>query len=304
MIVACAGDASAPSNVNPDDLDADGVANASDNCPTTRNADQHDEDGDGLGDACDNCPTIANANQADTTEQQTNQFPDGVGDACDLRPGIGGDTIAAFHPFADPDEALGWLGDGWTIAGDQATANPTGANWLKRRAAMGFSLIAQTRGTINWTDPGAQLAIAIDGDGLSSGLVCRIVHDRNGDGLDAIEAYELQGATSTASLGVAIAGQDEVVLTAWRILGNPGFNKLSCTVTIAGADHVARIVTVDDLTTGMTALSSAGATAVLTSLVIYTSSTACYPNVVACPREVTPDRGESLGQEGPAIPQP
>ena len=35
------------------DTDGDGVANGSDNCPTTANADQADDDSDGTGDACD-----------------------------------------------------------------------------------------------------------------------------------------------------------------------------------------------------------------------------------------------------------
>ncbi|MGE0479005.1 MAG: alpha-amylase family glycosyl hydrolase [Phycisphaerae bacterium] len=43
-------------NVPPEaflDTDGDGVANASDNCPTVANAGQQDADGDGVGDACD-----------------------------------------------------------------------------------------------------------------------------------------------------------------------------------------------------------------------------------------------------------
>lgn len=71
------------------DTDADGVADAADNCPLVANADQANADADSLGDACDtdddndtvsdlvdNCPLAANTNQADFDV-------DGVGDVCD-----------------------------------------------------------------------------------------------------------------------------------------------------------------------------------------------------------------------------
>ena len=45
---------SGPCTFDPNDRDADGVANASDNCPDTPNAAQEDIDGDDLGDVCDN----------------------------------------------------------------------------------------------------------------------------------------------------------------------------------------------------------------------------------------------------------
>src|SRR5262249_21686581 len=37
------------------DQDADGIADASDNCPTNNNPGQHDRDGDQIGDVCDPC---------------------------------------------------------------------------------------------------------------------------------------------------------------------------------------------------------------------------------------------------------
>jgi hypothetical protein len=40
----------------PADSDADGIPDASDNCPAAANADQADADADGRGDACDPCP--------------------------------------------------------------------------------------------------------------------------------------------------------------------------------------------------------------------------------------------------------
>ena len=63
----------------PTDTDGDGVPDASDNCPTTANANQADADGDGVGDACDNCPNTVNANQLDSDG-------DGTGDACQSTP--------------------------------------------------------------------------------------------------------------------------------------------------------------------------------------------------------------------------
>ena len=72
------------------DVDGDGAADSTDNCPTDWNPRQLDRDGDGVGNACeldhsdgdgvpdgyDNCSTVDNADQSDTDG-------DGAGDACD-----------------------------------------------------------------------------------------------------------------------------------------------------------------------------------------------------------------------------
>ena len=92
----------------PADGDADGVADASDNCPRVANASQADADGDGSGDACDDCPARANGDQRD-------RDGDGIGDACD--PDRDGDGVVnaadvcpnAFVP-GRPDAAI--LGGG------------------------------------------------------------------------------------------------------------------------------------------------------------------------------------------------
>ncbi len=96
----------------PEDLDADGVLNAMDNCPNNGNADQHDEDADARGDACDNCPHLANATQ-------TNGDADGVGDACDPRPTTAGDTIQKFYAFHINHADLSTPMGSWTVANDQ-----------------------------------------------------------------------------------------------------------------------------------------------------------------------------------------
>jgi hypothetical protein len=74
------------------DDDADGHADAFDNCKALANADQADADADGAGDACDgdldgdgaanesdNCRSVVNAAQTDSDR-------DGIGDACDPTP--------------------------------------------------------------------------------------------------------------------------------------------------------------------------------------------------------------------------
>src|SRR4051794_24147079 len=48
-----------PDVITINDTDGDGIANQSDNCPDTPNADQANEDGDRFGDVCDPCPPIA-----------------------------------------------------------------------------------------------------------------------------------------------------------------------------------------------------------------------------------------------------
>jgi hypothetical protein len=49
---------------DPNDRDADGVPNGSDNCPDNSNTDQADTDNDGKGNACDACPTDPNPGAA------------------------------------------------------------------------------------------------------------------------------------------------------------------------------------------------------------------------------------------------
>ena len=99
----------------PGDGDADGVGDATDNCPARANADQHDEDGDVLGDVCDPCPHLAgNALDGDV---------DGVGDACDPQPTVAKQQIRFFDPFTtnrpewthDPGAAR--LGETLRVAG-------------------------------------------------------------------------------------------------------------------------------------------------------------------------------------------
>ncbi len=89
-----------PDECQGNDLDNDGVPNASDNCPATPNPAQLDSDNDGIGDACDICATIYNPTQADVdgdsvgnecdncpndyNKDQANADGDAYGDVCDV----------------------------------------------------------------------------------------------------------------------------------------------------------------------------------------------------------------------------
>jgi hypothetical protein len=59
-----------------DDLDGDGIPNASDNCPAVANPDQANSDSDSHGDVCDNCSLYGNDTQIDIDG-------DGIGNVCD-----------------------------------------------------------------------------------------------------------------------------------------------------------------------------------------------------------------------------
>ncbi|MEC7522052.1 MAG: thrombospondin type 3 repeat-containing protein [Myxococcota bacterium] len=90
-----------------DDMDGDGIMNASDNCPMVfnpirplDNGAQADSDGDGMGDACDADPVDASDIDGDGTDNDTDNCPttpnedqadrdgDGIGDVCDGCPDI------------------------------------------------------------------------------------------------------------------------------------------------------------------------------------------------------------------------
>jgi len=100
----------------PEDLDADGVANAVDNCPGHGNSEQWNEDGDTTGDACDACP-----HQFDDGDDFDD---DGVGTGCDP------DDMTSGHRWALFDGFEGELGlttcDGAPLAGWWCALNGSG----------------------------------------------------------------------------------------------------------------------------------------------------------------------------------
>ena len=277
-IAACGHGASGP-DANPDDVDGDGVLNASDNCPERYNVDQHDEDGDGVGDVCDNCPTISNTNQADTTEMNVPlQLADGVGDACDLRPGLAGDLMIAFYPFFDPAHDATWTAAGWTVGTDDATAAGS-AQWISTKNAKGYGLILRAQfDSIVWdpvamgSTPTGSVALGTDGDAVTSGGICALESDRDNDTLDEIHVHEVGGADKTQSLGVALDGTQHVELIIWRSideLHNTG--SITCMADVAGTKTKIQIPTIDTDVVGTHGVAATAVHAVATSVIVYTS---------------------------------
>jgi len=241
----------------------------------------HDEDGDQIDDFCDNCPTVANPDQRDTTEQRLRAFPDGVGDACDLWPSLGGDLVAHLHRFDDPaaDAAL-WTGSGWTVSGDAAHATGA-AHWTIKKPAIGSGLGARAAVTSLAMEVGGELALAVDGDGLAFGYLCAVVRDRDGDGFDELELREALGTPVRKSLGIALTPADGFTLSATRFLDSLDHATLTCRVQ--RGTHVATLhVAVADDQIGIYAMASLGATAEVSSLIVYTQPVSQCPTAARC----------------------
>lgn len=257
--------------LDPNDTDADGIPNAVDLCPNRQDPAQHDEDADRIGDACDNCPATPNPNQADLTETMERQFPDGVGDACDRRPKIADDTIVRFFPFAAPAEAGSFTGTGWTIANDRASA--TTARWVSRRSEPGDGITMQVHvGKLEWPEPTGEISVAIDGDGVSSGFSCRIVHDAAGD---TLELHEINGATSMAAVGPFMP-TDRLVLSVSRAYTQLATGHAGCFLAVNGGMELRiDLVTIDDFAIGSYAFAASDAAVEIDAALVMTTPFAC-----------------------------
>jgi len=269
--------------VDPADLDGDGVPNETDGCPRTRDPAQHDEDADGIGDACDNCPAWANPRQEDTTELAARLFADGVGDACDRRSTVNDDKLAAFHAFATPAEAADWVGAGWTIADDRTTG--TEATWRAVASARGDGLTLQIHiASLGWPSTQGEFSVALDGDGVTSGMSCALVRSA-----DTTELVVSQPGGSRASIPVTMTEGARFVLTITRAFTLMPTGTVACFLRVAdGPEQQVDIPTLDDLAIGTFGMSTRAAEVAITSATVYTTPFACDMRSggtrPACPR--------------------
>jgi hypothetical protein len=285
VLGACAGDDGGGPPVDPDDVDGDGILNESDLCPTRQDPAQHDDDGDRIGDVCDNCPAAPNPDQADTSERRASppQFPDGVGDACDRRQTQADDKLARFFPFADPAEANGFTGTGFTIANDQVTG--TAGRWHVKRNEQGDGLSVQARITrLVWPQTDGRFELHSDGDGVSSGFTCALVHTAGAP--DELVLSEVSGATTRKSLG-NLAPSSTFVMTLSRAFSQLPTGTAACFLSVDGAaEQRIDITTTDDSPFGSYGLAATDAEVELASLTIFTTPFACDPpftGPLACP---------------------
>ncbi len=257
--------------IDPNDIDADGIPNTVDLCPKKQDPAQHDEDRDGVGDVCDNCPATPNPDQIDLSETLERQFPDAVGDACDRRPKLADDTIARFFPFADASEASAFSGTGWTLANDQVRG--TAARWISRRSEAGDGISMQVHvSQLAWPQPAGELSLAVDGNGVDSGFVCRIVHSASDD---VLEIYEIGGARSTAPVG-PFAPTDRLVLTLSRAYTQLATGHAGCFLSVNGGMELRiDIPTIDDLAIGSYAFATADADVAIDAALVMTTPFAC-----------------------------
>jgi hypothetical protein len=245
---------------NPDDLDADGVPNAADDCPEAYDPEQHDEDLDGAGDRCDVCPSIPDQ-QTDGGEQGRGGFGDGIGDACDPRPGVDGDVLVFFDPLVDA--TVDWIGEGWGIGADVARA-ASPARFESPLKFSGDGLWAEIQvPSLIWLS-GGYVEVAVDGDGVTGGLRCGVETDTDGDGRDEMVAEEIGGMIVRQPL--AGRARAPLQISVWRTINIERMAKLKCIVN----GKVIEMPVTEGVPAGTFAFASRGAITDVSSLLVYT----------------------------------
>lgn len=122
-----------------DDDDADGVANAEDNCFEDSNPDQSDTDMDGLGDVCDPCPVDA----------QNDRDGDGV---CDSEDGCPDDGSTTEPPCGGGSTGWGgYDGDTWSSGNVDDSDSDSGSD---STSGFGSGVVSGSEGGLDDPQPG------------------------------------------------------------------------------------------------------------------------------------------------------
>ncbi|MDB4324873.1 S8 family serine peptidase [bacterium] len=147
-----------------DDLDADGVPNASDNCLQTANPDQDDRDGDGLGDVCDVCPGRVDPAQRDSDG-------DGLGNRCDCAPYDSSRTGLADVRVLDWDgpDHLTWHGTVGADRYDLLRGHVADLNGADYGNCLADDVTGFTWSTPEAPDPGEGFFYLVRGDDATCG---------------------------------------------------------------------------------------------------------------------------------------
>jgi hypothetical protein len=243
--------------LDPNDVDADGVPNDVDLCPETYDAFQHDEDGDTFGDTCDVCPATPDPAQSDGGEIGSFGFGDGIGDACDPRVARDGDVLNHFDSFAT--ESARWKGEGWVITADVARTLGE-ARFESKEKLQGDGLYAEIEVDIlTWHGPG-HVDVTVNGDGVTAGVSCGVVHGPEGD---EVVAREVDGLTRSAPIG---STDTHLTMTAWRVIDRDRNVTFFCRV--AGVELEMPLG--NEIPAGTYGFGSSGAITDVSSIVVYT----------------------------------
>jgi hypothetical protein len=201
------------------DSDGDGIADSSDNCRDTANANQTDADGDGVGDACDltpngpdadgdgvpdssdNCPNTVNASQADADG-------DGAGNACDSN---------SYAPSVNSSAADESGLEGGALSTNGSFSDQDGNSSLTITKVSGAGTVTDNgNGTWSWShssaddDSGTVVVKASDGEHMdatdSFGWVAEnVAPEINNFAFGAPSGVACQGATNLATMSFTVS---------------------------------------------------------------------------------------------------
>lgn len=187
------------------DLDGDGVPNATDNCLAVANASQANEDGDSFGDLCDPCPPYTDNSDADG---------DGVGDACDPNPNASASPnhLRLFEGF---HAAPPWTMSGtWTTSGDAIQVNAgSGAATLSTPAPSARETVSASV-TVIASNAGGVPSIGV----VDASISCRLMNNVSGT-MPVVQLYDVSGQVQLASSAYEMTAGATYVVRQHRIDG-------------------------------------------------------------------------------------